>query len=172
MMTNDRLAHEVPISAIMVRNPICLYAHESIERARALLLEHRIGGAPVVGYDDRLCGVISKTDLVRDAWLAADGGPDGDLSPDERFRLGPGFHAEHAARATVGDFMTPFAVVLPTEASVARAAALMICEGVHRIVVTDRDDRVVGIVTAIDVARWTAQRAGFLVPSPAATRAA
>lgn len=166
-MTTDRFAHEVPIAAIMTRRPICLRAHDPIERARALLLERRIGGAPVVGGDDRLCGVISKTDLVRDAWLAGDGGAESDLTPDERLRLGPGFHAEHAARATVGDLMTPYAVVLPPEASVARAAALMTCEGVHRLVVTDRDERVVGIVTALDIARWTARRAGFLVPDAA-----
>jgi CBS domain-containing protein len=53
---------------------------------------------------------------------------------------------------------------LPEGATVPQAAALMAYEGVHRAPVVSVDDRVVGIVSSLDVLKWLGRHYGFVVP--------
>jgi len=69
-----------------------------------------------------------------------------------------------AGARIVEDVMTPFAFSLPSDAPVSRAAALMAYEGIHRLAVVSHDGTLVGVVTSLDIMRWLAQRAGYVVP--------
>lgn len=89
----------------------------------ALLLEHEIGGVPVLDADERVVGVISRTDLlVRD-------------------------------HLTAQDLMTAPAVTVHAEQTVTEAARLITRRGVTRLPVVDEEDRLVGIVTRRDLLR-------------------
>jgi CBS domain-containing protein len=105
-----------------------------IEVVRDLLLERGISGAPVLNEGRRPIGIVSKTDLLRYR------GPRG---------------------AIVDDVMTPLAVSLGPEASVAKAAALMVSEGIHRILVVSEDGELLGIVTPLDILRMLAATGGY-----------
>jgi CBS domain-containing protein len=48
--------------------------------------------------------------------------------------------------------------------SISRVAALMAYERVHHVVVVDAEQRVIGIVSALDIARWVAHADGYVVP--------
>jgi len=52
---------------------------------------------------------------------------------------------------------------LPESATLSRAAAVMAYEGVHQIPVVASDGTIVGLISALDVARWLAQHDGYLV---------
>jgi hypothetical protein len=54
-------------------------------------------------------------------------------------------------------------LALPITASIAQAAALMSYEGRGLIVITDLAGQVAGVVQALDIARWSAREAGYLV---------
>ena len=110
-------------------------------------------------------GVVSKTDLVRE-FTQRDGNEE--LEPVRcriegvEAELGPGFHLQPLATATVGDVMMPVPFSLEETETVAVAAALMAAEGVHRIPVVARPNgAVVGIVSSLDVLRWLASQYGF-----------
>ena len=101
-----------------------------------MLVQHRVPAVAVVDGVDELRGVITRTDVLR-------------LVDD--------------ADATAGDAMSSFVFVLPARSSVEKAAALMAYEGVGQIVVTGPGSEVVGMVSALDVARYFAIEAGYLV---------
>jgi CBS domain-containing protein len=108
---------------------------------RALLLREGITGVPVVDEDGRAMGVVSRSDLV--------GRRDG----------------------TAADLMTTPVLALSERASLFQAAALMAYEGVHRVVVVDDQRRVVGVLSALDVAAWVAREHGYVIPpAPWATK--
>jgi len=52
------------VSGAMTGSPITVTPNTSIEDAARLMLQHRIGGMPVV-ENDQLVGVITATDLIR-----------------------------------------------------------------------------------------------------------
>ena len=67
-----------------------------------------------------------------------------------------------AARAR--QLMRPVSFELPEDATIAQAAALMAYEDLHEIPVISAEQTVIGVVTALDVARWFAQEEGYLFP--------
>ncbi|HTM19454.1 MAG TPA: CBS domain-containing protein [Kofleriaceae bacterium] len=131
---------DAPITTLMVRDVACLSPRATAAEAAELLLEVGISGAPVVDAHGRPRGLVTRGDLLRE--LARGGG---------------------ATR--VEDLMTCMAFAVPVHASIGRAAALMAYEGVHRVLVVDESGRMCGIVSAVDVARWVAERSGHLAPS-------
>ena len=159
----------VTVGELMVRDVVCVRPDTSIEELRSILLEKGISGVPVVDRDGRLVGVVSKTDLVREAQDTGDETEDKSARLHARSEdgydvdLGPGFHAEDIPEGTVAEIMTPYALALPTRATILQAAAIMAYEGVHRLVVVDDQD-IVGILTATDVLGWLAREFGWAVP--------
>ena len=91
------------------------------------------------GNEGRPLGVASKTDVLRG------------LGSDD-------------ADARAADIMTPVTLAMPEHASIARAAALMAYEKVHRVVVIGPRGNVVGLVSTIDVLRWLAREDGYAIP--------
>ena len=157
----------IPVSAIMTSDVICVQKDLSVEALTTLLLERGFSGAPVVDANGCPIGLVSKTDLVRERH------DDGGLEEREplcvcggggvEYELGPGFHAVQIARATVADIMMPIVFAVPENATVAKAAALMVFEGVHRVPVVSSGGQVVGVLSSLDILRWLAEHAGWLV---------
>jgi len=98
-----------------------------------LLERHRISGMPVVDHDDKVLGVISGTDLVREqARLARDG---------------------EGCIATAEHLMSTPAVTVHPEQPVPDAARVMERRGIERLPVVDEEDRLIGIATRRDLLR-------------------
>jgi CBS domain-containing protein len=98
-------------------------------------LHHRVPAIAVVD-DEELCGVITRSDVLR--------------SYDEN-------------NETAGEAMSSYVLVLPACSSIEKAAALMAYECVGQIVVTGEEGEVVGMVSALDVARHYAVEHGYVV---------
>lgn len=126
------------VEEVMRAGVVCVLASEGVAALRHLLLERRIGGVPVVSTDGRPVGIVSGGDLLRS--LLEGGTPP----------------------TTAGEIMSGV-LALPITASIAQAAALMSYEGRGLIVITDLAGQVAGVVQALDIARWHARDAGYLV---------
>jgi CheY-like chemotaxis protein/CBS domain-containing protein len=166
-------AGAVPISEIMSPTVIALRPDVSVEQAANVFRQRGISGAPVVDANGKLIGVVSEGDLLE---ATVDSSDSYALAATQEMTLPVaseleeelqqgGFHLEHMPRATVGEVMTPFVFSLSPEASVARAAALMAYEGIHRILVVDEHSAAIGILSSLDLARWIAVSSGFEVPA-------
>jgi acetoin utilization protein AcuB len=65
------LLDKLPVRQFMTRNPITVHTITTIARAAQLMLEHKIGGLPVVDRHHRLVGIITESDIFRMLVLGA-----------------------------------------------------------------------------------------------------
>jgi CBS domain-containing protein len=165
--------NEASLASIMTREVLCVPPDMDVDTLVALFLQRGISGAPVVAADGQVIGVVSKTDLLRERY------ENGEVERVEhpslrrggyQADLGAGYHVLHTTNTRVADIMMPVSFVLPEDARISRAAALMALEGVHRIPVVSSGGRVTGIVSALDVVRWLALQAGYIVPPSSVRR--
>ncbi|MEO8699502.1 MAG: CBS domain-containing protein [Kofleriaceae bacterium] len=133
----EEVTKELWLLGALVGGPAAILDEQApLTIARELLLERRIPAIAVICKSGTLRGLITRTDILRTLAKQAD--------------------------ATVADAMSGFVFVLPADATVEAAAALMAYEEVGQIVVVDVGGALVGIVSALDVARHVAMRAGLL----------
>jgi len=127
----------------------------TVSELASFLAENQISGAPVVDRDGRMVGVVSLMDLAENEAsrrVTRDTEPDFYLHGWED-KMDP---AEVRKLRVVdddllaGDIMTPTVYTVPAPTAVAEVARTMVAGRVHRLLVT-RDDRVVGIVTTMDL---------------------
>ncbi|MFH8411349.1 CBS domain-containing protein [Streptomyces sp. NPDC018019] len=121
-------------------------------RELARLLDvHRISGLPVVDGDDKVMGVVSRTDLPASPGGRASGPavPAGPSRPAAHRPAGTGA----GGGTTAGEVMTTPAVTVHPEHRVADAARIMQRRHVDRLPVVDEEDRLIGITTRRDLLR-------------------
>ena len=124
----------LPVS--LISQPVAIVTETApLSEVRRLLVDLRVPAIVVVGADRSLRGLVTRTDVLR-----------GMLDPD----------------ATASDAMSGFVFALPGDSTIECAAALMAFEGVGQVVVTGDDGELLGMVSALDVARHMAVRAGYL----------
>jgi acetoin utilization protein AcuB len=58
-------ALEAPVSSIMIGDVMTVEVEDDVSLIIELMLDHRIGAVPVVDSDDRLVGIVSYIDLLR-----------------------------------------------------------------------------------------------------------
>ncbi|MFK4145377.1 CBS domain-containing protein [Streptomyces sp. NPDC004065] len=121
------------VGEVMTREVVLAHRTTSFKELVRLLDHHRISGLPVVDHDDKVVGVLSGTDLVREQAARARGGP--------------------ARAVTAQDLMSSPAVTVHPEQPVPDAARLMERHGIERLPVVDEEDRLIGIATRRDLLR-------------------
>jgi len=113
---------DVDVAEIMTGEVISLNPEMSLEEATNLLVQYRIHGAPVVGPEGQLLGMVSFLDLAR--------------------------HAGESV--TVKDVMIGNPVLASEDTPIEDVARLMLDEMVRRVPIV-RGETVVGIVSASDI---------------------
>ncbi len=116
---------------------LCVAPECTVTATRRMMRDEAVSAVVVVGDDgSTVLGVISTTLLAS-------------MAPGD-----PGL---------VRDVMTR-PLLVPRSMLITRAAAVMAYEGAHHLVVVERGDRLVGILSAIDVLRYLGEAGGSLVP--------
>ncbi|WP_201301530.1 CBS domain-containing protein [Streptomyces tendae] len=127
------------VGEVMTRDVVHARRTTPFKEVVRLLDHHRIRGLPVVDADDKVLGVLSGSDLIRNQ--AHRDGP----TPSPAVTAGDD--------VTAGDLMSCPAITVHPEQTVPDAARLMERRGVERLPVVDEADRLVGIATRRDLLR-------------------
>jgi CBS domain-containing protein len=135
------------VEDVMTAPVITVSPETPLKRAAALMLEHRISGAPVVA-DGSLVGVLSETDILFKERTS----PQRQGLVDWVLHYGDDPPAAKLAARTARDAMTTPAVTVQPRRRLADAAALLLDIGIDRLPVVDGDE-LVGIVTRSDLVR-------------------
>ena len=123
-----------------------------------ILVEHSIGGVPVLDDAGRLCGIVTQTDVVKAQMLAYGSDPMameirsllvGNVGAPEDSELKRSFR-------TVGEIMQEDVATVSPEDSLREVARLMCSRHIHRVPVVE-DGCVVGLISAFDVLRGVAR---------------
>lgn len=137
----------VPVSEAMTRTPIAVSPDDFLLEAVRLISTRQVRHAPVVDPDLHVVGMLSDRDirLALGATLLFTG--DGGAPP--RLRL-----------LKVRDAMSSDPALVHEDTQLAQAAALFLQRNVGALPVVDRQDRLVGILSYVDVLRALLERRG------------
>lgn len=152
------------LAELMSTQVLTVYEGWSIKRLAAFFVKHNISGAPVVASDDSLVGVVTQADVIR---FESKSPTDAEIHKIAHFYHGPNSPGltrtdiqrlkERAVETcTVNAIMTPRVHSLDANASVAVACRFMVEQDIRRLFVTSQD-RVIGVVTAMDFLRRMAR---------------
>lgn len=142
------LLEHTGVDELMTRDVYCVGEEMLAEELAELFATRKVSGVPVVDEDGRLLGVVSRSDLLR--------------AQDDQEQHAPVLHPERAG-ATASELMNASPIVVREGVTIPYAAAVMAAARVHRVLVVSAEDTVVGILTALDVVRWVARKAGYAV---------
>ena len=117
---------------VMTSDVITVRSSTSITEAARLMFRNRISGLPVCDADSCLIGMITEADFLR---LEVERHSDGEMATVE----------------TVGEVMTQDVMTIAPAAELSDAAAMMVKEDINRLPVVDRESRMLGIISRLDV---------------------
>lgn len=113
---------------IMTESVVTLAKDTPVREAAATLSNMRVSGAPVCDERGRVVGVFSKSDIVTKLG-------------DEPLSAAP----------PVGELMTPHVLSVQPTDPLKAAVWLMVSGNVHRLMVVEGDNQLVGILSPMDV---------------------
>ena len=148
-----RLAHKVPVSAVMKRNVVTIGPGADLHAATRLLTENKVSGLPVVDEENRVIGLISEADVIAMAGV----GPAHTLKDIIKHILGEPVH-RHGQGTEVSAFMTSPAITIKPDADMRDAARVLDEKRIKMLPVVDGENRLVGIIARADIVRAMAKR--------------
>ncbi len=145
---------------VMIENVLLASVDWPVDQLAEFLVENDISGAPVVNSAGELVGVVSLTDIARNDTQTIDPRA-GDRhayylqvleleSAIDTESIGSLVSEETSVK--VREIMTPVVIDVDEATPISDVAAKMIESKVHRLFVT-RDEKVVGIITTLDMLR-------------------
>lgn len=132
------------VREVMTHAPVTVRPITPVKQALRLLAEHRVTALPVLGAD-RVVGVVSEADLVRDL-----------LPPDPRAQAIPSTDVPDRPRV-VADVMSTHVLTTHPETDLADAVELLTSSSAKCLPVVDHHDRLRGVLSRSDVVRLLAR---------------
>lgn len=138
------------VKSCMKRNVVSVHAGTSIREAAALLVKMHVGTLPIVDDDEKPVGVIGMRDLLTlelpdfvtflaDVDFVHDFGAVEETHPPAR-----------TLNKAVKTLMKP-AIIVKEDCGLLRAYALMLQHNLHDTPVVDKDGKLVGIASRVDI---------------------
>jgi CBS domain-containing protein len=150
--------HEV--QDFMTADPVTVTPATPLRYVASSLVKHKISAVPVLGFHDKLLGVISETDLLRKEELRRD--PDGEHSVHLSYRA----RRDIATAETAGELMNAYPPTVRPDATVIEAARLMDQHEVTCLPVVDDGGKLLGVVGPRDLLRLFAIDDTSPLPDP------
>jgi CBS domain-containing protein len=126
---NGGFVMEIIVGQVMTRGVETISAAATLEQAAKTMRDHNVGILPVID-DDRVVGVLTDRDIVLRAVST---------------RMRP-------EMTRVRDVMTLKAISCREDEDISNASVLMEKNFIHRLIVLDRNEKFVGIVSLSDIA--------------------
>jgi len=150
MSTKD--PYRLRAADVLKTEVVSLAADDTLQTALELMADHRLTALPVIDKRGHCAGIISASDIMEIAR---------DLN-DELRDLGSGNEVSYQwlqdkleghdmSRYTVGEYMSRNVATITGETMLAEAAREMLRHRVHRLPVVDRSERVLGIISTMDI---------------------
>ncbi|MBK8049612.1 MAG: DUF190 domain-containing protein [Anaerolineales bacterium] len=139
-----------PVRAIMRTGVTTVGPETPVTDLVALLVQRGYRSLPVVDGERRLVGIITDGDLMRRGGLLVRLGLQDVLSPEQ---LQAQMAVQQSQPQTAADIMTRTVYTVREDESVRQAAAVMAKRVIKRIPVVDEQNRLLGLISRVDVLR-------------------
>ncbi len=146
----ERLTYSITAKDVMTREVVFAKKDTSLEEVAEILDHHEISGVPVIGDDQSVVGVISEKDFLFHMG-----------AKNKKSFMGVvlccskknGCIAISIRKQKAADIMTSPAVTASEHTPVAEIANIFTEKNINRTPVTDRNNKLIGIVTRADIVR-------------------
>lgn len=133
---------------IMTTRVETLRERDTIHYALSMMAESDISAVPVLSPDGRCIGMIAQRDIIAET-------REKDIEDGERAEYAAPYFGnvslDELTNERVEDMMSEKPVKVSPEDSVTDVADRMLDNGVHHIPVVGKDDRLVGIISTMDI---------------------
>ena len=139
------------VKEFVTRDTVTLNAADTIHEALTLMGENRVSALPVVNRNNQCVGILSTVDLVD---MTRDTEEDlreldyVDLT-SKRFLIDKLAHS--LGNEKVQTYMSEAVVTANLETTIGKAARDMIRNRIHHLPVVDHEDRLIGIISTMDI---------------------
>ena len=143
--------YERRVKDVMSRDVVTINAGDTVHEALTLMGENRVSALPVIDSHSHCVGILSTSDLVdmtRDV--------DDDLyhldlvdPTSRRFLLEKLAHS--MGGETVQSFMSEVVMTVDAETTMGKATREMLRNRVHHLPVVDSSERLIGIISTLDI---------------------
>jgi CBS-domain-containing membrane protein len=139
------------VKDIMSRDVVTIFAGDTIHEALKLMGENRVSALPVVDTHERCVGILSTSDLVDMTRDVDDDIYELDMvdPTSRRFLLDKLAHS--MGNESVQSFMSEAVTTVDTETTIGKATREMLRNRIHHLPVVDGSERMIGIVSTIDI---------------------
>ena len=145
------MAHSVftqTVDAVMVRDVVCIRASDRLDHAVDVMMETGCSALPVIDERGRCVGILAAMDMLGPAHQVED---QLQMGTDLVRSLAEAAEVTGLAQRLVQEAMTSHVVAVSPLATLPTAAALMLHEQVHHLVVLRTDGTLQGILSTMDV---------------------
>lgn len=151
MLTTTKPFLALTAADLMTQEVVMIPKEMSLRCAAHLLAQHNITGAPVVDARGRCVGVLSATDFMRWAEEDKPATPELCVSSANICSDWQVVDLEEIPTDEVSTYMTPDPVTIAPTTSIVQIARQMLDAHIHRVVVVDKQDRPIGVVSSTDI---------------------
>jgi CBS domain-containing protein len=164
---------DVKVKDVMREKVITLPVTATVEEAIETFEDDHVSGIPIVDSGGKLVGVLSvhdvaRRDHVRQGRFESSKSEYQFASPleeemgegsadDEEFTGKEDYSPEMIGREMVKDWMNPSVISLGPDASLKQACDLMVKESIHRVLIVDDRQHLLGLLTTFDVVAWVSR---------------
>ena len=145
----QRTLGELRCADIMTANPHCVQFGTELGAAWAVMRKHRVKALPVVDRTQRVVGIVTVADFLKQADMSRHQGLVGRLN----HMLKPSGRTHNHRPEVVGQIMTRTVRVARAQRHAVELLPLFSEEGHHHLPIIDDDNRLVGILTQSDLVR-------------------
>ncbi len=146
------LPADIPVSAVMTRDVTTVTPETAVKRVIELLLGQLFKAVPVVDEAQHVVGIITEDDLLRKAGMPARLAIAGRLEREDLRN----FLAQVREEKIAQHIMTPSVTTVHEDEALGHVAQQMLQQDQKRFPVVDARDRLVGMVSRLDVLRAVA----------------
>lgn len=150
---------------VMSRDLVTVSPTDKLAEALRLMVENHVTGLPVVDVQGCCLGVISATDILVYEQEHADEAEEANAERTRFFDQERGrweslrassFALEHFGHVAVTEVMNANVISVPSDAALDDVARLMIDQEIHRVIVVDARQHLLGAVSAFDIVQLVA----------------
>ena len=146
----ERLFNTLTAADLMTTPVLLVDQDMTLDQAAGLLAEKQVSGAPVIDNEEKIVGIVSEKDFLREMGFGT--------RPSFMHMASHCLHNNDTCTIgklhsrTVGEIMTTPAVTGFPEMTIGAISALFVARKINRLPIVDKNGMAVGIVTRTDLA--------------------
>ena len=139
------------VQDVMVSDLVTVSADDTLDEALTLLVDNGVSVLPVITWRRQCVGVLSATDIVGLTQELGESTGELALGGERRAPFLEHLRREGFGSRKVKELMSDRIVSVTPETSLAAAARQVVQHHVHRLIVLDEEEKIIGVVSTIDI---------------------